>query len=67
MSDGFYGNSLATVAGLMALLDNPFIIEELDDAGLAIEGIQITDAQKEHYVGNIEFDEDGHPVFYPGD
>jgi hypothetical protein len=65
MTQRFYKQTLDTITNVLATFDTTDVIAEVDDAGLALEELRITDAQGLGYVGRIEWDEDGHPYFLP--
>lgn len=67
MTQGIYNNTLSVIGELVDFFDNEPGINQLEDAGLAIEGIALTTADGERYVGHIYFDESGHPYFQAAD
>lgn len=63
MTNGFYGETLATIGEFTKLVD--LIVPFLEDAGIQIDEIPLTTEDGDRFIGRIYFDNDRHPYFVP--
>lgn len=65
MSRGIYSDTLRTTLALMDALEDGR--DELDDAGIVLEPIELKDSTKGSPIGTIFLDTEGHPFFKAAD
>lgn len=58
-----YAHTLKTIVHLLDTLDDGR--DEIEDAGIRLEYINLTTPDNEGLIGQIQFDDDGHPFFSP--